>query len=702
MKKALAAAVSAILLSTALSAALVLHPLPGPAGWKPAPSTPAGPANATVPADERYNLSEHRLLKRLVDALFLDNGTLSRLERDGFSVVSGQNASFINFVRAYKYYYVKDLPVFITTDTILNVFHLLLEKVLETYEQEWIGPSMQKTALELYNDSLCLYEDGAIDQNVSRELVVYFAVPNLVFDPSFKYPPELAGDIVPIMNRIASATAMELFPGQDYTQYKVRGHYTNTEYLGKYFKAMMWMQRSLFSLDRTAQVMQVWAITHLLSSNRAALASWEKVNTVLDFLVGTPDAMTYEDVLSALRHLFGASDLSNLDERNAGLLSVELLTGNYSRSRIIGCIVPEGTTDAPPAWSLMGQRYVLDAGIMQNVIADIVPEFQDRYRLLPSGLDIAAALGSGRARELLGPEIERYNYSSFLDNQTRQVRELDPAFWNLSVYNMLLDAYRPLLANETSPPQRWMNASGWRTEKVNSVLGSYAELKYDTILYTVQTYGGGCSYPYGYVEPYPEFYEKMARLCGRMEALVGQAPLPVVEWISYSLPKSAPQKNIRFHPTFSNLEGICRMLANISRAEMAGSDLSAEQWDFIQDIVDVTRGRGTQGCPPPVGWLTDLLRANHIDEYGTDSRIVADICSNANWGTVREIATGDIQTLVVLVTAPNGTKFVAAGPVYSYYEFEMPMTGRLTADEWRDMLAADPPARPEWAGDFLG
>jgi hypothetical protein len=189
-----------------------------------------------------------------------------------------------------------------------------------------------------------------------------------------------------------------------------------------------------------------------------------------------------------------------------------------------------------------------------------------------------------------------------------------------------------------------------------------------------------------------------------MDAMFTRAPLPIAEWITYTIHKDVPTTQIRFHPTFYNLKNICAILANISRTEIAGKNLSSDQINFIKDIVDVTRGRATNSAPPPVGWLTDLLRANLIDEFSTDSRIVTDICSNANAGDnglVKEIGIGDVQTLVVLITAPNGTKFIAAGPVYSYYEFEQPMTQRMMAEEWRTALTSKQLPRPDWANDFL-
>ena len=40
--------------------------------------------------------------------------------------------------------------------------------------------------------------------------------------------------------------------------------------------------------------------------------------------------------------------------------------------------------------------------------------------------------------------------------------------------------------------------------------------------------------------------------------------------------------------------------------------------------------------------------------------------------------------------------YLAAGPELSYYEFNHPMDDRLTDEAWREILASDPPPRPEW------
>ncbi len=56
-----------------------------------------------------------------------------------------------------------------------------------------------------------------------------------------------------------------------------------------------------------------------------------------------------------------------------------------------------------------------------------------------------------------------------------------------------------------------MNTAAFWQEKMNTQLASWTELRHDNLLYAKQSYTGGtiCSYPYSYVEPFPEFYQNL-------------------------------------------------------------------------------------------------------------------------------------------------------------------------------------------------
>ena len=64
--------------------------------------------------------------------------------------------------------------------------------------------------------------------------------------------------------------------------------------------------------------------------------------------------------------------------------------------------------------------------------------------------------------------------------------------------------------------------------------------------------------------------------------------------------------------------------------------------------------------------------------------LVVDVATDPN-GRVLEMATGDPATIYVVVPV-EGRLRIAQGSVYSFYEFEQPMSGRLTDQEWRKMM----------------
>src|SRR5919108_6162840 len=91
---------------------------------------------------------------------------------------------------------------------------------------------------------------------------------------------------------------------------------------------------------------------------------------------------------------------------------------------------------------------------------------------------------------------------------------LSQSEWTETAYNGWLYTLRPLLTPPGEGYPLFMQSTAWQDKQLNTALGSWAELKHDTILYAKQPYGGlgGCGWPsppapivaQGYVEPVPE------------------------------------------------------------------------------------------------------------------------------------------------------------------------------------------------------
>jgi len=157
----------------------------------------------------------------------------------------------------------------------------------------------------------------------------------------------------------------------------------------------------------------------------------------------------------------------------------------------------------------MGQRFVLDAYIFEELTWREVGT-QANPRLLPKGLDVMAALGSEEAYAILG-EMGETAYANYPEQMTKlrgEISALQLDSWTQNLYWTWLYAFDPLLESKGAQYPAFMQTEAWARKDLHTALGSWTELKHDTILYAKQTMaemGGGepPDLPRGWVEPNP-------------------------------------------------------------------------------------------------------------------------------------------------------------------------------------------------------
>ena len=140
-------------------------------------------------------------------------------------------------------------------------------------------------------------------------------------------------------------------------------------------------------------------------------------------------------------------------------------------------------------------------------------------RLLPSALDLPAALGSDEALGILKDEgkTNYTNYDSQMEGLRTTIANSDDSIWTASLYSQWLYTLNPLLVTKGSGYPDFMQSEAWTRKNLQSYLGSYTELKHDTVLYSKQVMaemGGGDveKDDRGYVEPEPDVYARLANL----------------------------------------------------------------------------------------------------------------------------------------------------------------------------------------------
>jgi len=655
--------------------------------------------------------------------LRLTENQVEVLRANGFVVVPLGRENDI--VVVYDYLRDENIPIFVTSDTLLHLYHIQFDEILKAIEEDEFFGEIKAMTQAMLNHSLDSYSslDGDLKE-AARRNVAYFAVALKLLDPDANVS-SLVEEVEAELQLIEQHSGFDVSSifkyKEDYSQYVPRGHYTRSETLKKYFKTMMWYGRMAFLLkggknppydalvleeDARIQTMQASLIASSMervSADNADVENlWNRIYGVTAFFVGLADDLTPYEYENAILELFGETfdpnqltDENNLLNLKATLASMRLpeIYGGTGQAWILPPITPEKLNEvlsASQGMRFMGQRYIPDSYMFQQLVAPTVGMFTGSgkpftmeftpagpYRCFPRGLDVMAVLGSERALEILEEEgdTDYENYFMQLENLREKFKEFDENEWNRNLYWSWLYTLKALLKEPGEGYPTFMLTQAWQNKQLNTALASWAELRHDTILYAKQSYTPGLGSvpptppkPIGYVEPVPEFYARVLALT-RMTSR-GLEGLGILD----------PTAKSRLQ----HLENILSWLIYISTKELQNIKLAEEDYEFIRNF-------GKQLAPTVEG----------VESGGKETTIIADVHTDINTERVLEEGVGYVNLIVAAYRVPDGHIIVGAGPTFSYYEFKQPMANRLTDEAWVELLRSNPPTRPNWVKSFL-
>ena len=110
--------------------------------------------------------------------------------------------------------------------------------------------------------------------------------------------------------------------------------------------------------------------------------------------------------------------------------------------------IADGENNVIKGFRFMGQRFSIDAAIMQQLIYSNVQEnSQGLKRMLPDVLDVPAALGSDLALQLLQEDgaTDYANYTENMERLRNAFSKNNQTLWSASLYANWLNTLRPLL-----------------------------------------------------------------------------------------------------------------------------------------------------------------------------------------------------------------------------------------------------------------
>ncbi|HKQ77868.1 MAG TPA: DUF3160 domain-containing protein [Blastocatellia bacterium] len=578
--------------------------------------------------------------------------------------------------------------LYITPDLAFERVHFFFSAALEEIEEKRLSHELGEILDDLeegLRNARSRAREGIVGELLARNEAHIKVARCLLND----HAPPSSGPVEEEMKLILAADSTAVSPVmgylEDYTQYIARGHYTKSEGMERYFRAMTWLGRAAFYVESnpaagideesatrlTAQAMLLIAIGSRIKSVSRRLTKFESAMTAL---VGESDDLTLAEADSLISHVAGArwTELENESDYATiiGARQVEQarawMRSNARRPRILGAHAAEGRVSPPLSIRVIGQRFSVDSYTFQNLTFDRVKDLtlseaerrrrpsntpsppaqpapalpitlsvtkqKRQVRGMPRGLDFLMALGSKLARAELARGLDD-RYAGYAEQSERLRTEIPAMLESSDSFTAhYLRAVQNALRDETPL-------------SLNSAMGAWILLRYDLSAYIKQSY---TSIPKGlaprrpaqailppiYVAPAASVFKELSRS---------------VESVAEHMESAAPARALRLIEALKLL------------ASRAGSGALAN--DEAREIFSIMFRQQNNGS----------------------SVVITDAHSDPISGEVLQAALGAGRNSPF--TTKDGKQ--ATGVIFTCYEFRRPASQRMNDEQWRKELKSN-------------
>ena len=331
----------------------------------------------------------------------------SLLAENLFVVKPSYSNEFFEIYEENRY---SQVPNFVTVDSMMHTYHLYFSLLLSRTEKQYLSSALEALSVKQLDVAKKQYEalSGSEWEEAAKVNLAFYAVAARLQNGEVEVPGAVTSLVEQELSLITNAADIAVSPltgaNMDYTQFKPRGYYEGDAVLEAYFRAMMWYGQVNFLQNN--ETLNRCALLMTLALQAGGIDAWETIYTVTSFFAGTSDDLSYYEYAPAIEAAYG------------GLPSVEDLIGDSEHYqtfvKLVSTMAPpainsvpvwEGTENIPErtkGFRVMGQRFTIDAAVMQQLVYSNVKEnAQGEKRMLPDVLDMPAALGSDLALTLL-------------------------------------------------------------------------------------------------------------------------------------------------------------------------------------------------------------------------------------------------------------------------------------------------------------
>lgn len=520
---------------------------------------------------------------------------------------------------------------------------------------------------------------------------------------------ELAQEEINLINNSKGVLRSPLFSPlrpkfkNDYSQFKPRSHYTKNNVLKSYFIAMMWYGRMGFTLNSSELTRDALIITgqinNLKTKDEDISKMWSDMSAVIGFFVGNIDDLTPYHYTELVKDIYG-KEVSSDELVNGKLLNTFISSAvkELPKPKIISEVLEiyddiderEEALKDLMQFRFFGQRFTPDAYMLNKLTQGVgAPDSETGQNLptMPTALMPISLLNSDN--KVIKSHLDSWVNKNASDSDQvieKYYNELDAEFsaykdiaWSQNIYWSWLNCFKPLLSDYQDDYPFFMTNEKWQEKNLSTVLGSYTELKHDTLLYAKQSYaemgagGPGRDVPAvvkGYVEPDLTFWSRLIDLAEMTQSGLNDKNI-------------FPQE---YKSKFEAFLEASKFLKQIATSQLKNEEISDEDFEKLRTISVKFK------------FIASALAGEELSQKDKRAGIIADIHTDAVNSEILYEATGKPYILYVIVKDINGAR-LTRGAVFNHYEFVNPLDERLSDEDWQELVydkKGEMPEKEEW------
>jgi hypothetical protein len=492
----------------------------------------------------------------------------------------------------------------------------------------------------------------------------------------------------------------------DFTQFTPRGSYTSSSLRREYFRGMKWYIMVPFFIKSPELTTYAFAATQLMSENPASLQDYNKLESAIEFLVGSTDDLMPADYLLALESAKNAPDQTAAIADYLAKAHPPMIKDLAASYQEVGVEKSDEVLLNTKGMRFFGGKFIMDSywtGQLTQGDEAVKPGYPQKLPPMASSLEVMTILGSDYAKSQI-PKLDFYTpkYSQAVDKAvadlSAQTAQLTDADWTKNLYTGWLWTIKSLFSwlqtNHAVLPQ-FMQSVAWEAKTLQTAAGFWTELRHATILYAKQSFAElgagppGCDPreipqpPKSYIEPQSEAYARLSYLAKRTEAglkeqgfqLNNFGPLEnfiqLMDKVQMYVDKELGNTTLNEHISKSTEPDVYDETKTCTSYAVDESD-----WEALR--IGIVRGLESSIPAPTEG---PILQAKD-----RRAALIADVHTGQDSNNPMKIlyeAEGVPYVIFTAVSDANGPR-LTVGFTYSQYEFTKEYGGpRMTDEDWQ-------------------